>query len=455
MSTINHQPSSIHNENHLMTIITITPSAALTGNCSVPGDKSISHRAVMFGSIAEGETYIRNFLDGGDCRSTIDVMRGLGVQVDVVTPTELVVHGRGLDGLQEPANVLDCGNSGTTIRLLTGLLVGQQFASFLNGTAQIRRRPMGRIVRPLRGMSADIMGRQMGEYAPLGIRPSRLRGLEYTMPVASAQVKSCLLLAGLYAHGLTIVIEPGPARDHTERMLAAMGAPIMVYGNKITSERPQTPLRPLDITVPGDISSAAFLLVAGAITPNSHITITGVGTNPTRTGIIEGLQAMGASIRFTNPRDEGGEPVADLVVTTSSLCGTTFGGEQIVTMIDELPILAVAATQAEGRTVVRDAHELRVKETDRIATTVSELRKLGAKIEPTADGFIIDGPTPLIGAPVESHDDHRLAMAMTVAGLVARGKTVVHGAEVTADSFPGFEVTLQALGAELLVERHP
>jgi len=438
-----------------MTIITITPSASLTGNCSVPGDKSISHRAVMFGSIAEGETHIRNFLDGGDCRSTIDVMRGLGVRVDVVTPTELVVHGRGLDGLQEPANVLDCGNSGTTIRLLTGLLVGQQFASFLNGTAQIRRRPMGRIVRPLRGMSADIMGRQMGEYAPLGIRPSRLRGLEYTMPVASAQVKSCLLLAGLYAHGLTIVIEPGPARDHTERMLAAMGAPIMVYGNKITSEHPPTPLRPLDITVPGDISSAAFLLVAGAITPNSHITITGVGTNPTRTGIIEGLQAMGASIRFTNPRDEGGEPVTDLVVTTSSLCGTTFGGEQIVTMIDELPILAVAATQAEGRTVVRDAHELRVKETDRIATTVSELRKLGAKIEPTADGFIIDGPTPLIGAPVESHDDHRLAMAMTVAGLVARGKTVVHGAEVTADSFPGFEVTLQALGADLLVERHP
>lgn len=436
-----------------MTHITITPSSSLTGNCSVPGDKSISHRAVMFGSIAEGETHIRNFLDGGDCRSTIDVMRGLGVQVDVVTPTELVVHGRGLGGLQEPANVLDCGNSGTTIRLLTGLLVGQQFATFLNGTAQIRRRPMGRIARPLRGMGADIMGRQMGEYAPLGIRPSRLRGLEYTMPVASAQVKSCLLLAGLYAHGLTIVIEPGPARDHTERMLSAMGAPIAVYGNKITSERPQTPLMPLDITVPGDISSAAFLLVAGAISPDSRITITGVGTNPTRTGIVEALLAMGASIAFTNPRNEGGEPVADLVVTTSSLRGTTFGGEQIVTMIDELPILAVAATQAEGRTVVRDAHELRVKETDRIATTVSELRKLGARIEPTADGFIIDGPTPLIGAPVESHDDHRLAMAMTVAGLVARGKTVVHGAEVTADSFPGFEVTLQALGADLLVEK--
>ena len=435
-----------------MTQITLAPGKALTGACSVPGDKSISHRAVMFGSIAEGDTHIRNFLDGGDCRTTIEVMRGLGVQVDVLTPTELVVHGRGLNGLQEPGNVLDCGNSGTTIRLLTGLLVGQQFATFLNGTAQIRRRPMGRVVRPLRGMGADIMGRQMSEYAPLGIRPSRLRGVEYTMPVASAQVKSCLLLAGLYAHDLTLVIEPGPARDHTERMLAAMGAPVTVYGNKVSSERPRQPLKALDITVPGDISSAAFLLVAGAITPQSHITIRGVGVNPTRTGIVDALLEMGASITFTNPREEGGEPVADLVVATSALRGMTFGGESIVTMIDELPILAVAATQAEGRTVVRNAHELRVKETDRIATTVGELRKLGARIEPTPDGFIIDGPTPLIGAPVESHDDHRLAMAMAVAGLVARGQTVVHGAQVTGDSFPGFEVTLQALGADLLVE---
>ncbi|HHW84923.1 MAG TPA: 3-phosphoshikimate 1-carboxyvinyltransferase [Chloroflexi bacterium] len=435
-----------------MTQITMTSGRALTGACSVPGDKSISHRAVMFGSIAEGDTHVRNFLDGGDCRATIEVMRGLGVQIDVITPTELIVHGRGLDGLQEPTNVLDCGNSGTTIRLLTGLLVGQSFTTFLNGTAQIRRRPMGRIVRPLRGMGADIMGRQNGDYAPLGIRPARLRGMEYTMPVASAQVKSCLLLAGLYAHGLTVVIEPGPARDHTERMLAAMGAPVAVYGNKVSSERPQSPLKALDITVPGDISSAAFLLVAGAITPGSHITIHGVGVNPTRTGIVEALMEMGARIAFTNPREEGGEPVADLVVTSSPLRGTTFGGERIVTMIDELPILAVAATQAEGRTIVRDAHELRVKETDRIATTVSELRKLGAHIEPTPDGFIIDGPTPLIGAPVESHDDHRLAMAMAVAGLVAKGQTVVHGAEVTGDSFPGFEVTLQALGADLMVE---
>ncbi len=435
-----------------MTHITITPGHPLTGACSVPGDKSISHRAVMFGSIAEGETHIRNFLDGGDCRSTVQVMRGLGVEIETTTATDLVVHGRGLDGLQEPADVLDCGNSGTTIRLLLGLLAGQKFASFLTGTAQIRRRPMGRVARPLRGMGADIMGRQNGEYAPLGIRPARLRGVEYDMPVASAQVKSCVLLAGLYSQGLTVVREPGPARDHTERMLAAMGAPVHVYGRKVTSERPDKPLSPLDITVPGDLSSAAFLLAAGAIVPGSHITIRDVGVNPTRIGIVDALQEMGAQIIYHNERLEGGEPVADLEVCAGELHGTTFGGETIVTMIDELPMLAVAATQAHGRTVVRDAGELRVKETDRIATTVSELRKMGAKIEPTSDGFIIDGPTPLVGAPVEGHGDHRLAMAMAVAGLAAQKQTVVYGSHVTADSFPGFEVTLQALGARLQVD---
>lgn len=434
-----------------MSQITITPGFSLSGACSVPGDKSISHRAVLFGGIAEGTTHIRNFLDGGDCRSTVHVMRGLGVEVEVSTPTELRVHGRGLDGLQEPADFLDCGNSGTTIRLLTGLLAGQKFASFLTGTAQIRRRPMDRIVRPLRGMGADIMGRQNGSYAPLGIRPARLRGVEYDMPVASAQVKSCVLLAGLYAQGLTVLREPGPARDHTERMLAAMGAPVYVYGNKVTSERPEAPLKALDITVPGDLSSAAFLLAAGAVTPGSQLTVRGVGVNPTRTGIVEALQAMGASIAYLNPRKEGGEPVADLEVTYGELQGTTFAGQQIVTMIDELPVLAVAATQARGRTIVRDAAELRVKETDRIATTVSELRKMGARIEPTADGFVVDGPTQLVGAPVEAHGDHRLAMAMTVAALVASKPAVVYGSEVTADSFPGFEITLQALGARLAV----
>lgn len=432
-----------------MTQIHAQSGKALTGQCSVPGDKSVSHRAIMFGSIAEGKTTIRNFLDGHDCRATVGVMRDLGVEIEVLTPTELVVHGRGLDGLQEPNNVLNCDNSGTTIRLMTGLLAGQKFTSFLNGTAQIRRRPMGRIVQPLRGMGADITGRQNGNYAPLAIRPSRLQGVEYQMPVASAQVKSCLLLAGLYAHGLTIVREPGPTRDHTERMLRAMGAPIEVVGNTVHSERPQQPLQAIDITVPGDISSAAFLLVAGCITPDSRLTIAGVGINRTRTGIVDALQEMGAHIEYHNEREQAGEPVADLEVRYSELHGATFGGAPIVTMIDELMVLAVAATQAKGRTLVKDAGELRVKETDRIASTVTELRKMGAKIEPTSDGFIIDGPTELRGAPVESQGDHRLAMAMTIAGLVAKGSTAVYGSEVTADSFPGFEITLQALGAQL------
>lgn len=434
-----------------MTRITIQSGHALTGQCSVPGDKSISHRAIIFGSIAEGKTTVRNFLDGHDCRATVGVMRDLGVEIDVLNPTELVVHGRGLDGLQEPNSVLDCANSGTTIRLMTGLLAGQKFASFLNGTAQIRRRPMSRIVNPLRGMGADITGRQNGNYAPLAIRPSRLHAVEYDMPVASAQVKSCLLLAGLYAHGLTLVREPGPTRDHTERLLQAMGAPIEVIGHTVHSESPTSPLQGIEIVVASDISSAAFLLVAGSIIPDSRLTIRGVGINRTRVGIIDALQAMGAQITYRNERTQAGEPVADLEVRYSELRGATFGGSSIVTMIDELMVLAVAATQAQGRTVIRDAGELRVKETDRIAATVTELRKMGAKIEPTADGFIIDGPTELRGAPVESQGDHRMAMAMTIAGLVAKGTTTVYGSEVIDDSFPGFEVTLQALGAELTV----
>jgi len=406
----------------------------------------------MFASIAEGESHIKNFLDGGDCRSTVHVMRGLGVQIDVHSPTELTVHGRGINGLQEPNTFLDCGNSGTTIRLLTGLLAGQSFTSFVTGTEQIRGRPMNRVVTPLRQMGAAITGRQNGGYAPLSISPSRLRGIEYQMPMASAQVKSCVLLAGLYAPGLTVVHQPGPTRDHTERMLSSMGAPVSASGNAIHSEQPKMPLDPLTITVPGDISSAAFLFVAASIIPNSRVIIAGVGVNPTRIGVVNALLEMGANIELKNERLDAGEPVADLDVTFIGLQAASFGGENIVTMIDELPILAVAATQAQGTTVVRDAGELRVKETDRIATTVSELRKMGAQIDATDDGFIVDGPTTLRGAPVDSHGDHRLAMALTVAGLVADGPTTVYGAEVTADSFPGFETTLQVLGAKLSVE---
>lgn len=438
-----------------MTHLLLESGRRLTGHCRVPGDKSISHRAVMFAAIADGVSVVRNFLDGGDCRATIAVMRGLGVQVEEQSPTELVIHGRGLDGLQEPSDVLNCANSGTTIRLMSGLLAGQRFTSFLSGTPQIRRRPMDRIVKPLRQMGASIVGRQDGNYAPLGFGATKLRSMEYTMPVASAQVKSCLLLAGMYAQGLTVIRQPGPARDHTERLLAAMGAPIAVYGDTIHSERPGTQLQPLQIDVPGDISSAAFLIVAAAIVPDSRITIANVGVNPTRTGIVDALSEMGARIAYSNERLQSGEPVADLTVETSELRGATFAGEQIVTMIDELPILAVAASQATGRTVIHDAGELRVKETDRIASTVSELRKLGANIEPTEDGFIVEGPTRLMGGPVESQGDHRLAMACTIAGLVAHGPTTVYGAEVTADSFPGFESTLQALGASLDIQGAP
>lgn len=436
-----------------MTSIRIQGGPPIFGRCHVPGDKSISHRAVMFASIAEGISRISNFLDGGDCRQTVSVMREFGVDIEEVGPTELLVHGRGLDGLQEPGNVLDCGNSGTTVRLLAGLLAGQRFTSFVTGTDQIRRRPMGRIVRPLRAMGARIIGRQSGEYIPLAIDGTPLRGMEYDMPIASAQVKSCILLAGLYANGLTVIREPGPARDHTERMLAAMGAPVSVYGSTIHCERPQEPLHALEIAVPGDPSSAAFLAAAAAIVPGSNITIAGVGVNTTRIGFLDALTQMGAQIEFRNHRMQSGEPVADIDIRAGELQGATFGGEQIVTMIDELPVLAVVATQAKGRTVIRDAAELRVKETDRIATTVSELRKMGARIEPLPDGLAVEGPTRLMGGTVESLGDHRLAMALIVASLAAQGPTTIYGAEVTSDSFPGIESTLQALGADLEVRR--
>ena len=430
-------------------ILKISNSGPLIGRCSVPGDKSISHRAVIFGSIAEGRSYIRNFLDGHDCKATMGIMRAMGVTIDEISSTQLEIQGVGLDGLQEPGGVLDCDNSGTTMRLLAGLLSGQKFVSVLSGTAQIRGRPMARIVDPLRTMGAQLFGRQNGRYAPLTIAPSRLKAIEYQMPVASAQVKSCLLLAGLYAHGLTVMHQPGPARDHTERMLRSMDAPVIALGNTTHSERPQSPLKPLSIFIPGDISSAAFLLVAASALPDSNLTILDVGINATRTGIVDALSEMGASIRRRERPHQGGEPVADLIVSGGGLRGLEFGGGQIVTMIDELPVLAVAATQAEGRTIVRDAQELRIKETDRIATTVFELKKMGAKIQETADGFIVDGPTQLSGTSVDSRGDHRLAMALAVAGLIADGETTIHNAHVTADSFPGFESTLRALDVDV------
>ncbi len=420
----------------------------LQGRVAVPGDKSISHRALLFASLADGTSRVRNLLRGGDCQATLACVRQLGVLVAQDAAGTVSIEGRGLRGLVEPSSVVACANSGTTIRLLAGLLAGQRFTSFLSGTPQLQSRPMGRIVDPLREMGARIIGRQSGRFAPLAIEGSPLARLHYTLPVASAQVKSCLLLAGLYAEGGCVLTEPAASRDHSEILLARMGAELEIDGLRVAITPPES-LQAFELDVPGDLSSAAFPLVAAALLPGSELCLSGVGVNPRRDGLLEALTSMGAVLRRESLCEAGGEPVADLVVHPAQLHGAEIGGAQIPRMIDELPLLAVAATQAHGVTRVRDAAELRVKETDRIATTVAELRKLGAHIEAAPDGFVVEGPTQLRGAPVNSHGDHRLAMALTIAGLLAAGQTTIMGAEVCADSFPGFVDLLRTLGAKL------
>ena len=434
--------------------LTVKKSKGLSGRSKVPGDKSISHRALLLGAIAEGKTRIQNFLPSADCLATLACMRALGVEVERLSETELIVQGRGLHGLMEPKDVLDCAGSGTTMRLLAGILAGQPFYSVLTGNEQLRRRPMGRIAEPLRQMGATVLGRDDGRLPPLTVMGGNLHGVEYRLPVASAQVKSAILLAGLYADGPTVVHEPGPARDHTERMLAAMGANIQYPISNITgiTLRGEARLSSQDIVVPGDISSAAYFIAAACIIPphwggkeGGEVVIEDVGVNPTRTGFLDALREMGADILLENRREVSGEPVADVVVRAGGVRGIEVRGDQVPRMIDEFPILAVVASQAEGKTVVRDAAELRVKETDRISNIATELRKLGARIEERPDGFVVEGPTPLVGAQVNSHGDHRLAMSLTIAGLIAEGETTVEGAECIADSFPGFEATLRAL----------
>jgi 3-phosphoshikimate 1-carboxyvinyltransferase len=414
----------------------------------VPGDKSISHRVLLLSAIAEGKSRVDGFLPAADCLATLDAVRSLGVAVEERSPTSLTVHGVGLHGLQEPEKVLDCRRSGTTMRLLAGLLAGQRFLSVLSGAAQLRRRPMARIVKPLQSMGAVVLGRDGGRLPPLAIQGGDLCGIDYALPVASAQVKSAILLAALYARGATELSVPGPARDHTERMLAAMGV-VLEIGEGMVEIEPGQFLNPVDVTVPGDVSSAAYLVVAASVLPGSEITIEGVGVNPTRTGLLDILRAMGADLTLADERVMGGEPIAQLRVRGAELHGVEVGGELVVRAIDEFPVLAVAATQACGETMVRDAAELRVKETDRIATTVRELRRLGAEIEPRPDGFVVHGPTLLKGAAVNSHGDHRLAMALAVAGLAARGETVVEDTACIADSFPGFARMLASLGARV------
>lgn len=420
----------------------LTASAGLRGVLSVPGDKSISHRAVMFGALADGDTRITGFLMGEDCLSTIGCFRKMGVPIEI-REQEVVVHGVGLHGLREPDGPLYTGNSGTTTRLLSGILAAQPFPVSMTGDASIEKRPMGRIIAPLREMGADIHGRD-GKFCPLTIRPAALHGVTYEMPVASAQLKSAILLAGLYADGPTTVVEPAPSRDHTERMLRAFGARVETEGRRVTVYAPSA-LRAVDLAVPGDISSAAFFLVAGAVVPGSELTVRNVGVNPTRDGVLEVLRAMGADISVSNFRD-GAEPTADLTVRSSPLHGVEIAGGLIPRLIDELPVLAVAAAFAEGETVIRDAQELKVKESDRIAAMAAELSRAGADCTETADGMMIRGGKPLHGASFASYGDHRVAMSMAVLALGASGESEIRDPEVVSISYPGFFETLREIG---------
>ncbi len=421
----------------------ISSVSGLRGNITVPGDKSISHRAIMLGALSSGDTHITGFLMGEDCLATIDCFRKMGVQIDVSDQTVLV-HGVGLHGLQAPFELLYTGNSGTTTRLLTGILAGQPFMTTVDGDDSIQNRPMGRIMKPLHQMGADIAGRQ-DNYCPLTIFPSPLHGIRYEMPVASAQLKSSILLAGLYADSPTTVVEPAPSRDHTERMLRALGVTIHTSGTTITLTPPQE-LLAADVVVPGDISSAAYFLVAGLIIPNSEILIQNVGVNPTRTGILDVLNQMGADITRLNERGDI-EPVCDLLVRSSPLHGTVIDGDLIPRLIDEIPVLAVAAAFAEGETVFRDAQELKVKESNRIATMTAELRKAGVSITETEDGMRICGGTPLHGADFTSYADHRVAMSMAVCALGCHGACTIDDPSCVAISYPNFFDTLSSLEA--------
>jgi 3-phosphoshikimate 1-carboxyvinyltransferase len=429
-----------------MSRLIVHPGGPLRGRGRVPGDKSISHRALLLSALAGGASRISGFLPSGDCLATLACLRALGVHVEAHDATTLTVRGRGLRGLQAPGASLNCVRSGTTMRLLAGILAGQSFDCTLTGDPQLLHRPMRRITEPLRRMGAGIEASD--GHAPLAIHGRRLHGYDHTLAVASAQVKSALLLAGLYADGPTTVRQPGPARDHTERMLAAMGAALQVSGLNVTLA-PSPALSPLALHIPGDLSSAAFPLVGAVLLPGSEVTIERVGVNPTRTGLLDVLRTMGAGVVVEGEREQGGEPVADVTMRASDLAGAEVSGHTVVRMIDEFPVLAVAATQAHGTTVVRDAAELRVKETDRIATAVAELRVLGARIEPLPDGFIVEGPTALHGGVVDSHGDHRLAMALAVAGLFAQGEVTIENAECVPDSFPGFVEFMRSLGAKI------
>lgn len=410
------------------------------GQIKVPGDKSISHRAVMLGSLANGVTEISGFLKGADCLSTIDCFRKMGIDIDI-NGENVTVHGNGLRGLKKPDEMLYTGNSGTTTRLLCGILAGQNFDTSITGDASIQKRPMGRVVQPLSMMGAKIEN----EYCPLYITGTKLHGINYKMPVASAQVKTAIILAGLYADGETVIHEIEKSRDHTELMLSAMGADLTVDNLDITV-KPTNDLTAVNVDVPGDISSAAFFLVLGAIMPNSQITVTNVGINPTRTGIIDVLKDMGADITLENVHTSAGETVADITVRSSSLKGTTVGGDIIPRLIDELPIIAVAAVFADGQTVIKDAQELKVKETNRIRAVVDEFNKCGIDITETDDGMIINGGKSIHGADFKTYGDHRMAMSLTVLAQLADGESTLDDSDCACVSYPTFFDDFYKLG---------
>lgn len=410
------------------------------GQIKVPGDKSISHRAVMLGSLANGVTEISGFLKGADCLSTIDCFRKMGIDIDI-NGENVTVHGNGLRGLKKPDEMLYTGNSGTTTRLLCGILAGQNFDTSITGDASIQKRPMGRVVQPLSMMGAKIEN----EYCPLYITGTKLHGIDYKMPVASAQVKTAIILAGLYADGETVIHEIEKSRDHTELMLSAMGADLTVDNLDITV-KPTNDLTAFNVDVPGDISSAAFFLVLGAIMPNSQITVTNVGINPTRTGIIDVLKDMGADITLENVHTSAGETVADITVRSSSLKGTTVGGDIIPRLIDELPIIAVAAVFANGQTVIKDAQELKVKETNRIRAVVDEFNKCGIDITETDDGMIINGGKSIHGTDFKTYGDHRMAMSLTVLAQLADGESTLDDSDCACVSYPTFFDDFYKLG---------
>lgn len=429
-------------------MVRVAPAAKLRGDFHLPGDKSISHRSAMFAALGTGVSRIRNYSSAQDCQNTLDCLAALGVRL-TRQPDVIEIHGTGLDGLREAQQRLDVGNSGTTIRLISGILAGQPFTTEISGDSSIERRPMKRVIEPLRLMGAHIEARE-GNFAPLRISGGQLRAIEYQPPVASAQVKSCVLLAGLFADGTTTVIEPTPTRNHTEIMLRECGAAVETTGDRI-SVSGQQPLRALgDYTVAGDLSSAAFFIVAGLIAPEAEFRLRQIGSNPSRIALVEVLRQIGGQIEIGNARTVHGEPVVDFVAASSALRGDlNLNGAVIANLIDEIPILAVAATQLDGTLVIHDARELRVKESDRIKAIVTNLRRMGAEVEEFEDGLQISGPQRLRGARIESYGDHRIAMAFAVAGLVAEGETEIAGAEAASVSLPEFYQLLARSGALL------